>query len=148
MKNETRIRENLSKLLHVKTEKAAFYYLTESIKTSVDFKLDLGDVNFLFEVDSNNVAKIIFGQYVLLNKTKNLPPNPFFIVIHCYKKYNVERTIKHLNYAREAFGCTIPFAVLTENEWIKNTHNKSQTELEDYLNSLAKGNISGDQNPL
>ena len=78
MKNETRIRENLSKLLHVKTEKAAFYYLTESIKTSVDFKLDLGDVNFLFEVDSNNVAKIIFGQYVLLNKTKNLPPNPFY----------------------------------------------------------------------
>jgi|LakMenE18May11ns_1017448.scaffolds.fasta_scaffold9547869_2 hypothetical protein len=148
MKNETRIRENLSKSLHVKTDKATFYHLTESIKTSVDFKLDIRDVNFLFEVDSNNVVKIIIGQYVLLNKAKNLPPNPFFIVIHCYKKYNVERTIKHLNYAREAFACTIPFAVLTENEWIKNTHNKSQTELEDYLISLAKTNISGDQNPL
>jgi hypothetical protein len=148
MKNETRIRENLSKSLHVKTDKATFYHLTESIKTSVDFKLDIRDVNFLFEVDSNNVAKIIIGQYVLLNKAKNLPPNPFFIVIHCYKKYNVERTIKHLNYAREAFACAIPFAVLTENEWIKNTHNKSQKELEDYLISLAKDNISGDQNPL
>ena len=122
--------------------------MKESINTSFDFKLDLGDVNFLFEVDSNNVAKIIFGQYVLLNKTKNLPPNPFFIVIHCYKKYNVERTIKHLNYAREAFACTIPFAVLTENEWIKNTYNKSQMELAHYLISLAKDNISGDQNSL
>jgi hypothetical protein len=148
MKNETRIRENLSKSLHVKMEKATFYHLSESIKTSVDFKLNLGDINFLFEVDSNNVAKIIFGQYLLLNRAKDLPEYPFFIVIHCYKKYNVERTIKHLNYAREAFGCTILFAVLTENEWIKNTHNKSQKELEDYLISLAKDNISGDQNPL
>jgi hypothetical protein len=148
MKNETRIRENLSKSLHVKTEKATFYHLTESIKTSVDFKLNIDDVSFLFEVDSNNVAKIIFGQYILLNKAKNLPLNPFFIVIHCYKKYNVERTIKHLNYARVAFACAIPFAVLTENEWIKNTQNKSQTELAHYLISLAKDNISGDQNPL
>lgn len=141
MKNETRIRENLSKSLHVKMEKATFYHLTESIKTSVDFKLNLGDINFLFEVDSNNVAKIIFGQYLLLNRAKDLPPNPFFVVIHCYKKYNVERTIKHLNYARKTFACTIPFAVLTENEWIKNTHNKSQTELAHYLISLAKDKI-------
>jgi hypothetical protein len=148
MKNETRIRENLSKSLHVKTEKATFYHLTESIKTSVDFKLNLGDINFLFEVDSNNVAKIIFGQYLLLNRAKDLPKNPFFIVIHCYKKYNVERTIKHLNYARVAFACSIPFAVLTENEWIKNTQNKSQMELAHYLISLAKDNISGDQNSL
>lgn len=148
MKNETRIRENLSKSLHVKTEKATFYHLTESIKTSVDFKLNLGDINFLFEVDSNNVAKIIFGQYLLLNRAKDLPKNPFFIVIHCYKKYNVERTIKHLNYARVAFTCSIPFAVLTENEWIKNTHNKDNKELAHYLISLVKDNISEDQKSL
>ena len=148
MKNETRIRDNLSKSLQIKTEKATFYHLTESIKTSVDFKLSISDSNLLFEVDSNNVAKIIFGQYLLLNRARDLPKNPFFIVIHCYKKYNVERTIKHLNYARVAFACSIPFAVLTENEWIKNTHNKSQTELAHYLISLVKDNISEDQKSL
>ena len=77
MKNESRIREQLCKVLNVKSEKANFNHLTDTIKTSVDFKINLGGINFLIEVDSNNVAKIIFGQYLLLNKAKDLPQKPF-----------------------------------------------------------------------
>jgi hypothetical protein len=137
MKNESRIREQLCKVLNVKSEKANFNHLTDIIKTSVDFKINLGGINFLIEVDSNNVAKIIFGQYLLLNKAKDLPQKPFLIIIHCYDGYNIERTNKHLDYAKEVYGCFIPYMAFAEKEWINNTVNKSKDDLEKYLISLA-----------
>ena len=116
--------------------KSIFFCTTPS--KNVDFKLNLGDINFLIEIDSNNVAKIIFGQYLLLNKATDLPQNPFLIIIHCYKGYNVDRTNKHLDYAKEVYNCLIPFVALSEAEWLKNTENKSKDEVEKYLIALAK----------
>jgi hypothetical protein len=138
MKNETNLRNDLSKKLDINLYKSDFDLVSDNIKTSVDFKLNIGDTNFLFEVDSNNVAKIIFGQYLLLNKAKNLPENPFLIIIHCYKGYNIERTKKHLKYAKEVYGCFIPYITFTEEDWIKNTENKSRDNLKKYLISLTK----------
>jgi hypothetical protein len=136
MKNESRIRDNVCDLLEINSDKAKFDNINNEIKTSVDFKFKLGKVNFLFEVDSNNVAKIIFGQYLLLNKVKNLPENPFLIIIHCYKGYNPKRTNKHLNYAKEVYNCRIPYIAITNDEWIKIIKNKSKAKLEEYLISL------------
>lgn len=137
MKNETRIREDLSKSLSIDLKKAEFTFITDTVKTSVDFVLKLDEYNFLFEVDSNNAAKIVFGQYMLLNKSRNLAKNSFLVIIHCYKGYNIERTIKHLNYAKDAYNCKIPFVILSEKEWILNTKDKSKIQIEQYLVSLT-----------
>lgn len=136
MKNESSIRDNICKLLKINSEKAKFDNINNEIKTSVDFKFKLDNVNFLFEVDSNNVAKIIFGQYLLLNKVENLPENPFLIIIHCYKGYNTRRTNRHLDYAKEVYNCCIPYIAFTKDEWINNIENKSKAKLEEYLISL------------
>ncbi len=92
MKNGLRIKKSLSKALGINLQKADFAFVTDDIKTSVDFTYETSSANFLFEVDSNNAAKIIFGQYLLLNKSKDIPKNSIFVVIHCYKNYNIDRT--------------------------------------------------------
>jgi hypothetical protein len=138
MKNERRIRNNLCEILKFKLEKSNFNHLTDDIKTSVDFVIKCGKTSFLFEVDSNNVAKSIFGQYLLLNKARDLPENPFLIIIHCYKKYNIERTKKHLRYTMEVYNCKIPFAVFSKDEWNHKVKNKSSTQMTNFLKSLAK----------
>ena len=44
------------------------------------------------------MAKLIVGQYVLLNQLyKDSKENTQFLVIHYYNNYNKERTIKNLN---------------------------------------------------
>lgn len=138
MKNEFELRNTLSKCLGVNLSKSEFNLVSDDIKTSVDFKLKMGEMNFLFEVDSNNVAKIIFGQYLLLNKAKDIPENPFLIIIHCYKGYNIQRTIKHLEYAKEVYNCFIPYVALNQEDWLLNTKDKSKIEVEKYLISLLK----------
>ena len=138
MKNESRIRIALSQNLDRPIDKEKYIHVTEEIKTSVDFSLEIKGINFLFEIDSNNAAKIIFGQYLLLNKAKKLPKIPFLIIIHCFKNFNKSRTIKHLNLAKDLYRCKLPFVVLTENEWINATLNKNQKQIENYLISLTK----------
>jgi hypothetical protein len=137
MKNENRIKGELCKLLGITLNKSEYNNVSNEIKTSVDFVYKTTDKTFLFEVDSNNAAKIVFGQYLLLNKAKDLPNNPFLIIIHCYKGYNKERTTKHLNYAIKNYNCTIPFVALSEDEWIKQTKDKNKKQIDDYLKSLT-----------
>ena len=146
MKNESRIRIALSKNLGRNIEKEKYLDVTEEIKTSIDFSLEINGINFLFEIDSNNAVKIIFGQYLLLNKAKKLPKNSFFIIIHCFENFNKNRTIKHLKYAQDIFRCKVPFAVLTENEWIDETLNKSEKQIKNYLLSLTKQKQHGLRN--
>lgn len=138
MKNESTIRNSIFEILKIKSDKAKFDYINHKIKTSVDFKIKLGEVNFLFEIDSNNVAKTIFGQYLLLNKVENLPENAFLIIIHCYKDYNINRTNIHLDYAKEVYKCFIPYITFTKDDWIKLIENKSKVQLEKLLISLYK----------
>lgn len=136
MINENRIRMNLSKKIKRNIDKGKYFHINKDIKTSVDFIFEIGGVNFLFEIDSNNAIKIIFGQYLLLNKVKDLPNNPFLVIVHCFKNFNKERTIKHLNFAKDNYGCKIPFAVLSESEWIEATQTRSERQINHYLLSL------------
>ena len=54
-------------------------------------------VNYLIEIDSGNMAKLLVGQYVLLNELhKSRTGKEFFLIVHFYKNYNVQRTLKNL----------------------------------------------------
>ena len=70
---------------------------SDSVEISVDNSFRHGNLEFLIEIDSGNMAKLLAGQYTLLNElyTGN-KENCIFVVIHTYKKYNPERTTKNL----------------------------------------------------
>jgi hypothetical protein len=81
---------------------------TEDIKTSVDFFFEDTGTKYYIEVDSYNMAKCVFGQYLLLNQTEVKKEKCVFVVIHFYNGYNPERTKVHLKFAQNKYGCTIP----------------------------------------
>lgn len=67
------------------------------VKISVDESFTHKGRQYLIEIDSGNMAKLLVGQYVLLNQLhpqSNTPP--VFVVIHNYKNYNPERTVRNL----------------------------------------------------
>jgi len=71
-------------------------------EVSVDESIILGNKLVLIEIDSSNEAKLVAGQYTLLNILRNKPLVQYeqivkgkelvFFVIHCFKKYNPERS--------------------------------------------------------
>lgn len=78
----------------------------ENVETSVDESIILPDGRIiLIEVDSGNMAKLIAGQYALLNGLCNENrEKTLFLVIHYYvdkknknKPYSANRTLKNLN---------------------------------------------------
>lgn len=77
----------------------------ETAHISVDQSIELEDGTvILIEVDSGNMAKLIAGQYVLLNGMYDRDRSKaHFLVVHYYKDYNPERTLKNLN-AVQHFG--------------------------------------------
>lgn len=69
----------------------------EDVEISVDESMCFNGVNYLIEIDSGNMAKLLVGQYVLLNELhKSRTGKEFFLVVHFYKNYNVQRTLKNL----------------------------------------------------
>jgi len=71
---------------------------------SVDESISINDKTILIEIDSGNMAKLIAGQYALLNGMYDgNKSNTLFLVIHYYKdsqsgkSYSPERTLKNLN---------------------------------------------------
>jgi len=75
--------------------------LTGQKKTviSVDQSIELEDGSLiLIEIDSGNMAKLIAGQYALINGMYDKDRSKaFFLVVHYYADYNPERTEKNLN---------------------------------------------------
>lgn len=79
----------------------------DKVEISVDQSLDLGEGRkLLFEIDSGNMAKLIAGQYALLNALINKDKSrdeTYFLVVHYYtdnridNDYNPERTLKNIN---------------------------------------------------
>lgn len=78
----------------------------ESVSTSVDDTIMLPDGRLiLVEVDSGNMAKLLAGQYALLNGLcKEDRKKTLFLVVHYYvdkknnnKPYTAHRTIKNLH---------------------------------------------------
>ncbi len=82
--------------------KKKFYSDDKFIEISVDESFDLPQKKCLLEIDSYNMAKVLIGQFTLLNLLipDNEKNNYIFIVIHMYKKYNIDRTLKYLNFLK------------------------------------------------
>jgi len=83
--------------------KRVFKSKEDSVEISVDnFIYHLGK-QLLIEIDSGNMAKLIVGQYVLLNELCDIKEEVLFLVIHLYKdkngkQYNPGRTISNLKF--------------------------------------------------
>ncbi len=74
-------------------------FKVDGVETSVDESLLYGGKHYLIEIDSGNVAKMLVGQYILLNHLSGQSlTNPFFLVVHTHKSYNISRTLKNLDF--------------------------------------------------
>lgn len=133
--NEKRILNILNRTYNLDIKKSSSADIINDLKISVDFIWELKNIRILFEVDSYNAAKNIFGQYVLLNNALEYKQNCILIVIHCYKNYNKKRTEKYLNFAKETLKCKIPFLVFNELEW---TNFLTSTGKQKFINSINK----------
>lgn len=72
------------------------------VSISVDQSLMHDDTNYLIEIDSANMAKLLVGQYVLLNQLYGKDrENAFFLVVHVYRGYNSQRTLNNLHLINE-----------------------------------------------
>ena len=138
LENEKRILSKLNQTYSLDLEKSTSGKIKDDLQVSVDFIWEINGVKILFEVDSYNAAKIVFGQYVLLNHTKEYQNNCILIVIHCYKKYNIERTEKYLKFAQEKLKCKMPFLVFNELDWIQFIKSKSKQQFINYLKKYSK----------
>lgn len=91
----------------------------DKVSISVDNSIEYNKKNLLIEIDSGNMAKLIVGQYTLLNILCKNKENTVFIVIHYYKEYNTDRTIKNLDFlAKNIFKKdAIKFKVYNKEEF-------------------------------
>lgn len=80
--NEKRILNILNRTYNLDIKKSSSADIINDLKISVDFIWELKNIRILFEVDSYNAAKNIFGQYVLLNNALEYKQNCILIVIH------------------------------------------------------------------
>ena len=74
----------------------------ENVYISVDGHFEYENKLYLVEIDSGNQAKLLAGQYILLNvlwndikieETSYAIENCIFLVVHYYDSYNSDRTI-------------------------------------------------------
>lgn len=92
------------------------------VQISVDNHLELPEQNLtvLFEIDSANAAKLIVGQYVLLNELLTDPEKYILVILHYYKGYNIERTVHNLNLVNNQLyqGRGLRFRVFLPDEFM------------------------------
>ncbi|MDZ4496019.1 MULTISPECIES: hypothetical protein [Bacillus] len=73
-------------------------FKNSNVNISVDASINYGDKTILIEIDSGNYAKLLVGQYVLLNELLDKKENIIFLIIHYYDGYKSERTKKNLDF--------------------------------------------------
>lgn len=81
------IRENTD--LNLKGKKR---FTGENTSISVDEYFEYNGKKVYVEIDSGNMAKLIAGQYILLNILGKFDKDSIFLVIHYYTDYNPQRT--------------------------------------------------------
>ncbi|RKL66470.1 hypothetical protein CR203_14305 [Salipaludibacillus neizhouensis] len=95
----------------------------DSVSISVDEKIDCTDNStILIEFDTGNYAKLIVGQYILLNELyQENTSEEVFLVIHANKHYNPERTIKNLKFIKSGLleNKGMNFCALKYEDFIK-----------------------------
>ena len=136
--NEKRILNKLNQTYNLDLEKCTSSNIKDDLQVSVDFIWEINGIKNLFEVDSYNTSKIVFGQYNLLNHTIEYLNNCILIVIHCYKNYNAERTKKYLDFAQDKLNCKIPFLTFNELDWNQFIKSKSKKQFINYLKESIK----------
>ena len=88
-------------------------YQQSNVSISVDNSLIHNNRLILIEIDSGNMAKLLVGQYTLLNHLyTGIPDNAHFLVVHTYKNYNVERTLNNLALVAGRNKFRIPFSAM------------------------------------
>lgn len=98
------------------------------VSISVDETIEIGGKKILFEIDSGNYAKLLVGQYVLLNQIIEDSEDLLFVIVHYYKDYNEERTRKNLEFINNTLynNKGIQFKVYTATSF--------ETEIQQYEN--------------
>jgi hypothetical protein len=131
--NEKIIYNQIVQKYNPNIEKSKPVVVINDLKVNVDLIWKEKDLTLLLEIDSNNAVKMIFGEYVLLNQVKLYESNCILVIIHFYKKYNIERTIKYLEFAVHKLKCNLPYVVFSNTDWQELVKNKSKAELIKFL---------------
>lgn len=128
-------------------------YCDDITKTeiSVDNSIISKNHNILIEIDSGNEAKLIVGQYVLLNQLyQDENKDTLFLVIHYHiqnknkpteRPYNADRTIKNLIFINNSLydGKGLKFCVFNEYDFKLFCNKYSRySSFEKYLFKLAE----------
>jgi hypothetical protein len=142
LNNEKLILNHFIKKYNYIIEKASSEFITDNLKVSVDGIWKEKDLSILLEIDSYNSAKNIFGEYVLLNQVRDYESNCILVIIHCYKKYNTERTEKYLKFAVNNLNCHLPYVVMSRARWSGLVEAKSKRQLINILIKAASKNQS------
>lgn len=109
MTQRTKAGENEHRFAEIMQEKAPEIHLrgkrrfsSGEVEISVDQSLEHDGICYLIEIDSQNIAKLLVGQYVLLNELcKQDKSKVFFLIVHAYEKYNPQRTLSNLQFINE-----------------------------------------------
>lgn len=121
--NETDFRKIIGKnnLLGKKRYSYIDSKTNQTVEISVDESFVHNNKLYLVEIDSGNEAKLLVGQYCLLNllfnDEKYEKKDVVFLVIHYYKDYDPMRTQKNLKLVKERFNLTIPFLALYKSDF-------------------------------
>lgn len=124
---------------------------------SVDNSIEFDDTIFLIEIDASNMAKLVAGQYTLLNllsnsqsvKSKKIvncqsSKQLVFLVVHYYgtgkNKYNPERSMKNFRLIKSQVfeSDAINFASVHIEDLKDDIKNYSPTRLEEYFKGLIE----------
>lgn len=116
--NEAKVKSRLQQLGLQLNGKRRF--VQDDVEISVDESFTYDKRDYYVEIDSSNMAKLLAGQYMLLNELiPRLSSPPFFLVVHMYNGYNPERTLKNLRLLnRNLYGGTgIEFGAMHFDEF-------------------------------
>lgn len=93
----------------------------ENVEISVDEHFSSNGVEYLVEIDSGNMAKLLVGQYVLLDALRgNDNRTSKFLIVHTYKNYNIVRTLENFHFIKSRLELSLEFMVVhmdTIVEW-------------------------------
>lgn len=89
-------------------------FVSGEVEISVDQSFRHDGMDYLVEIDSGNMAKLLVGQYVLVNRLRNSKNAAYFLVVHTYKNYNPMRTVHNLHLVNQELlgGKGIPFGAI------------------------------------
>lgn len=126
-----------------------------NVYVSVDESIEFENKIFLIEIDSSNMAKLVAGQFTLLNLLKNQQNKNskhridctsekelFFLVVHCYGQgknaYKPHRSLKNFKFISEnCFPDGLRFgSIHIEQLMSKIPLINDKKELEQYLETI------------